>query len=279
MHIIFDGIAIVVAAGTVATIIALLVHGRIATTTVNDCRDHIVLVVGVAGTLFAIVIGMMAVQAWGALSTASGTAAAEASAVDNLAWFAHSMPQQDAGRMTALLGTYADQVIHDDWPAMISRHTLSPQTGTTLDAIGYTFSLYQPQNFGQLVRYQAAQTDLQAIYADRIQRQQESSSAVPPILWLGLFVTGIVVLSAPVLFGSLHKVAHALLSFVTAGVMAYALFMIAEVNHPFAGDISVTPKAFAATQQHIQELNALWTSAMDDQPSVATSTARPAHSG
>lgn len=277
MSIIMDGLVVVICAGVVATLLAMLVHGRLSEHVVNEFRHHSVLIVGVPGTLFAIVVGMLAVNVSSDISSAGDTAAAEASAIESLAWYAHSTPPDEDGRLTALLQSYTTQVIRDDWPLMASRQQLSQQTGDTLDAVQYALGSYQPANLGEMVRYQTAQDDLRDIYRDRLDRQQEAGSGVPGILWLALIVSGSVVLVTPILSGSHSRGAHALLSFSTAGVMAFVLFMIAMFNHPFSGTISISSREFGAARQYIQQIDAHWTAARAVQPRSGTGTVPRPH--
>ncbi len=261
MGLILTGIVVVLAAGLVAAGIAMAIHGRIRQDTLTDFRDHSGLVSGVAGTLFAITVGMLVVASWGAIGVAKDNAAAEARALDDLAWFAHTMRQPYENRLTALLQTYTTQVINDDWPLMAKSESVSPQAWATLDAIRYELSTYTPQSGAETSRYQQALDQLQTVYDDRLNRQDEARSTVPSILWLALVVSGSVVVIVPMVFGSTRRMVHGLLSFATAGVMAFVLFMIAEFTHPFSGAIKADSGAFVTTEEHIQQIDTLWASA------------------
>jgi hypothetical protein len=258
---VLTGVVVVLAAGLIATGIAMAIHGQIKHDTLTDFRDHSGLVSGVAGTLFAITVGMLVVASWGAIGTAKDNAAAEARSLDDLAWFAHTMRQPYENRLTALLQTYTSQVINDDWPLMAKTETVSPQAWNTLDAIRYEFNTYTPQTGAESTRYQQALGQLQTVYDDRLTRQDEARSTVPSILWLSLVVSGSVVVIVPMVFGSTRRMVHALLSFATAGVMAFVLFMIAEFTHPFSGAIKADSAAFVTTEEHIRQIDTLWANA------------------
>ena len=261
MGIILTGIVTVLGAGFVATALAMAIHGRIRKDTLTDFRDHSGLVSGVSGTLFAITVGMLVVASWGAIGTAKDNAAAEARSLDDLAWFAHTMPQPYENHVTALLQTYTQEVVKQDWPDMGPSETLSQPAWTTLDAIRYEFSVYTPKSQAEVSRYQGALSELQNVYDDRLTRQDEAKSSIPSILWLALVISGSIVVLVPVVFGSTRRLVHGMLSFLTAGVMAFVLFMIAEFTHPFSGAIRVEPEAFVTTEQHIQQIDTLWATA------------------
>jgi hypothetical protein len=259
--IILTGIVTVLGAGFVATALAMAIHGRIRKDTLTDFRDHSGLVSGVSGTLFAITVGMLVVASWGAIGTAKDNAAAEARSLDDLAWFAHTMPQPYENHVTALLQTYTQEVVKQDWPDMGQTETLSQPAWNTLDAIRYEFSVYTPKSQAEVSRYQGALSELQNVYDDRLTRQDEVKSSIPSILWLALVISGSIVVLVPVVFGSTRRLVHGMLSFLTAGVMAFVLFMIAEFTHPFSGAIRVDPEAFVTTEQHIQQIDTLWATA------------------
>jgi hypothetical protein len=263
--IILTGLVTVLGAGLVATALAMAIHGRIRQDTLTDFRDHSGLVSGVSGTLFAITVGMLVVASWGAIGTAKDNAAAEARSLDDLAWFAHTMPQPYENHVTALLQVYTQQVVNQDWPEMGKTETLSQPAWSTLNAIRYEFSVYTPKSQAEVSRYQGALDQLQNVYDDRLTRQDEVRTSVPSILWLALVVSGSIVVLVPVVFGSTRRVVHGMLSFLTAGVMAFVLFMIAEFTHPFSGAISVNSEAFVTTEEHIQQIDTLWATANLDQ--------------
>jgi hypothetical protein len=171
------------------------------------------------------------------------------------------MRQPYDNRLTALLQTYTSQVINDDWPLMAKTETVSPQAWNTLDAIRYEFNTYTPPSGAESTRYQQALGQLQTVYDDRLTRQDEARSTVPSILWLALVVSGSVVVIVPMVFGSTRRMVHALLSFATAGVMAFVLFMIAEFTHPFSGAIKADAAAFVTTEEHIRQIDTLWANA------------------
>lgn len=259
--IVLTGIVVVVGAGLIATAIAMAIHGHIRHDTLTDFRDHSSIVSGVAGTLFAITVGMLIVASWGTLGTARDNAAAEARSLDDLVWFAHTTRQPYDNRLTALLQTYTQQVVSDDWPAMSQHQALSQPAWTTLDAMRYEVSTYTPKSAAELTRYQQALQQLQSVYNDRLVRQDEAKSNIPSILWLALVVSGSVVVIVPVVFGSTMRLVHGLMSFAAAGIMAFVLFMIAEFTHPFTGAIRVDAAAFVTTSQNIQQIDTLWASA------------------
>jgi hypothetical protein len=258
---ILTGIIVVVGAGTAATVIAMTIHGHIKKETLTDFRDHSGLVSGVSGTLFAITVGMLVVASWGAIGTAKDNVAAEARSLEDLTWFAHTMRQPFQNRLTALLQTYTQQVITLDWPDMAADESLSQPAWNTLNAIRYEFSIYSPKSDAELTRYQQALGQLQGVYDDRLERQDEARSSVPTILWLALVISGSVVVLVPVVFGSTRRGVHGMLAFLTAGVMAFVLFMIAEFTHPFSGSIRVSSEAFESTEQSIQQIDTLWATA------------------
>jgi hypothetical protein len=259
--IILTGLVTVLGAGAIATVIAMAIHGRIRQDTLTDFRDHSGLVSGVSGTLFAITVGMLVVASWGAIGDAKDNAAAEARSLDDLVWFAHTMPQPYENHVTALLQTYTQQVIDQDWPDLGQTESLSQPAWNTLDAIRYEFSVYTPKSQAEVSRYQGALGELQNVYDDRLTRQDEAKQSIPSILWLALVISGSIVVLVPVVFGSTRRLVHGMLSFLTAGVMAFVLFMIAEFTHPFSGAIRVEPEAFLTTEQTIQQIDTLWATA------------------
>ena len=71
-----------------------------------------------------------------------------------------------------------------------------------------------------------------------------SESSIPTIMWILLVVGAFVTIGYLYLFAISNAVLHRLMIGSVTGLLAFILFLILALDHPFAGDVSVTPDAY-----------------------------------
>jgi hypothetical protein len=74
-------------------------------------------------------------------------------------------------------------------------------------------------------------------------RLLEAEQGLPTILWVRLIAGGIIVVGFTYLFGLDSIAVHLLMVASLALIIALVLFMVAALNFPFKGDITVGPEA------------------------------------
>ena len=67
---------------------------------------------------------------------------------------------------------------------------------------------------------------------------------MPVLMWVVLLATGIITIGFSFFFGTPNSSAQALMTAALSATIGFVLFLIWDLNHPFAGLVRVEPVAF-----------------------------------
>ena len=87
--------------------------------------------------------------------------------------------------------------------------------------------------------YDKAVSELNEVGRYRRQRILYSTAEVPKILWIFLIAGGLVTISFTFFIGTRHALLQALISALITALIAFSIFLVFNLQHPFAGDVSV----------------------------------------
>ena len=170
-----------------------------------------------------------------------------ASAVAEIAWLAHRLPEPEHHQLQEDARSYAQEVVEEEWPLMeqgIEGVQSFSEGWDLIDDIRATLQEVEPST--------AAEQDLYAKGLDQIERLNDArrmrfvaaTEGIPSVLWAVLVFGGVVTVGFTYLFGLANTWAHRLMVMSLTAVIALVLFTIVAVEHPFSGGARVEPGAF-----------------------------------
>jgi hypothetical protein len=164
---------------------------------------------------------------------------------------AFPQPQRDQAQQAVV--AYIESVIADEWPALGDRMD-SPKTSKALD---HLFNVYGPMEpDGRWSdQYSKSIDHLDTVGKLRFERIDQSRTAsLPTIYWFLLFAGGFIT----ILYLSLAKVEnkpmHALAVGLAATMIGLVIFLLIEMNHPFQGDVALSPENFRDALSYISQM-------------------------
>jgi hypothetical protein len=135
------------------------------------------------------------------------------------------------------LRAYTEIVLNDEWM------TMTPSSGSAGDqAILNLWTAY-----GKLRPpgdYSNAATLLSDLSTARTQRILSSQASLPAIFWVVLVGGALITLIFAFVLYMENAQVHALMVALLAGIIALCLWLILEVNHPFAGAVQIPKDSF-----------------------------------
>lgn len=217
----------------------------------------------VAGFIFAavaviygVLLAFLVLVVWQTFENAQRTVEHEANALVNLFRLGQEFPEPYGELVQTLAVEYAQNVIQAEWPAMENSRD-SAEVEATIEKLWEIHRALDAENKQSLVspvREPLFFQNLDALGNDRSLRLLESRSEIPPLLW-GLLICGAVVtIGFTLFFRAPNFKAHLLMAGLFAGLVAFILLLIVELDNPFAGDIKALPTAFQQALQLFQEL-------------------------
>lgn len=242
---------LLVVGSAVLLVVALAVVTRFVPAALREPHNDVVgFVYAVVGVIYAVILAMVVIGVWESLEKARSNTYAEANALVQVDWYAHSLPEPVHGQMQALTKEYAEAVIHDEWP-LLSHQQASPKAAAAVTELRALIVAQQPSALADAVRYQQALTAATELSTARGERVNQAGEGIPRLLWSALLVGGLVTVGFAFTFGMSSLRAHAAIVFSLTLLIGYILLVVYELNYPFAGLAKVEPRAFELALQRM----------------------------
>ena len=214
----------------------------------NDVAGFIYAALGV---IYAVLIALVVIAVWEEYDAASVTVEQEANAVAEIFWLAHRLPEPEGSHIQELAQSYAEEVIHKEWPLMEQGQTPlmvqeegTPAGWTLIDDIRANLQAFQPHTPADEQLYAEGLDQVQGLADARRMRLVAAEEGVPGVHWSVLIFGGIAAVGFTYLFGLENTWAHRLMVLTLAAVIGLVLFTIGAMEHPFSGGARIGTGAF-----------------------------------
>ena len=212
--------------------------------------------ISVLGTTYAVIIGFMLFAVWSQFQAAEQNAESEASCLINLYWAAEGLPQEQRLEVRRLVGSYADEMITGEWPAMV-QGTLAHKGTLIIQQLWETAAQAQALSPYQQVSLEQTMAEIGSITEHRRIRQLQSESRLPVVLWTVLIVGAVITIMSSCLFGSEYPALHMLQVVTLALMLSMSLAAVADINSPFRGTVRVLPTGFENAKRMFVKISEL----------------------
>jgi Protein of unknown function (DUF4239) len=193
-----------------------------------------------AGVSYAILLAFVAVAVWTDFSDAGKLSQEEVTRLGNLMRDSQPFPEPTRGEMHQTILAYVHSVVNREWRTMADGN-LDPLTQERYEAIWDRWYKYTPRGATESPFYAESLTRLNDVAVNRRQRLNAASASVPAALWLLLIIGFVVTIAFTYQFKMERLSMHVLSVAATALLTGFVLFLIFSLQHPFAGDVSISP--------------------------------------
>ncbi len=243
MSVFVAGLAWVVGAVLVAAAVAWFAHHRFG---VEDSDNPAVsAVLTLVGGLQAVLMAFVLIALFDADADARGGARREADGLVSVAWSANALPAAGRAEIHALARDYARTVAESEWPRMRSGEGVGDAGWAELTALRQAIDRVPTTSAWQEDRRVAAADAAWDVYEARQARLAAAEGGLNPVLWLALLIGGLVTVVLTYLFDGLPRRGYLVATGVVAGTVTLVLFVIFQLQNPFAGT-GLAPDAFRA---------------------------------
>lgn len=197
--------------------------------------------------LYGLLLGLLAVAAYQNYATVSDIVDKEASSIAALDRDFAGYPQPTRNDLLASLREYTRYIIEEGWP--LQRKGVVPKGGTErVTSIARLLYSFEPSKKGEEIIHTEALRQFNHMVETSRARLSSVNTGLPPVLWWVLA------------FGSLLSIAliwlldmeihvHLILGAILAGFLGIVIFLIAELDNPFRGEVSIGPDSIALVYQ------------------------------
>jgi hypothetical protein len=205
-------------------------------------NDLVGYALGAFGVFYGLLLGLLAVATYQNAANVDDNVAREAASLGALYRDVSSYPQPIRADLQKRLQDYTRFVIDKAWPAQ--RRGEVPQGSVQMmDEFQQVLTQFEPATKGQEIVHAETLRQFNDMILLRRLRINAIHAGIPGVMWyvvaVGAVINTLLILSFRMRF-DIHLVIGGMLSFFVGVV----IFMIAAMDNPFRGEVSVGPDAF-----------------------------------
>lgn len=229
-----EGLAAVVISTVLAVGVTLFVRKRVSPAVLRSSHDVAAAILGVVGTVYAVLLAFTVIIVWEHYSDASSAVEKESNDLADLARLAAMFDNSDRDAVDRALFTYARSAINEEWPAMARGHS-DPRTWRAVDRVWATYRGVAPRNGPQQIALGESIRRLDEMSDSRRVRLHALDSDVPPLMWMLLILGAVVVIAFCLLFAPESRKVHATMVGLLTALIAANLYLAYDLDNPFDG--------------------------------------------
>ena len=248
---IVNGVLTVGAVCLIALVGFELVHRLVPAVSRQRSNDVAGFIYAALGVIYAVLLALVVIAVWEEYQSASETVEQEANATAEIFWLGNRLPEPDGAHVQELARSYAEEVVHKEWPLMESgdQPPLDQEAGTPsgwnlIDDIRASLQNFEPRSGAEDQLYAKGLDQVEELADARRMRLVAAEEGVPGILWSVLIFGGIAAVGFTYHFGLESTWAHRLMVLTLAAVIGLVLFTVGALGHPFEGGARIGTGAF-----------------------------------
>jgi hypothetical protein len=191
---------------------------------------------------YGLLIGLIAVAAYQNLTVVQDVVTREASSLSAMYNDLYGYPQPTRGILQGDLRQYTRYEIERGWPAQ-RNGIVSPEGGHRLSQFADDLLTFQPRQKSEEIVQAETFRELNGYIDERSARIANVTTGIPGVLWWVVGI-GAAIFIALVAMLDMEIHVHLILASLLAVFLGLVIFLIAEMDMPFRGEISVSPGAF-----------------------------------
>jgi hypothetical protein len=221
----------------------LLVRRSVTLSTLESHNQVAGFIYSVVGVVYAVLLAFIAIVVWQQHTEVQSQVEQEANQLGDLYRNAQVFPEEFRARLQNQIRLYSRIVVEKEWPAMAKGET-SPDAWAAYNQLWRAYQQVEARNDHEKLWYAKSLDQLDQLGDYRRLRLLSNRAAVPALMWVVLLATGIITIGFSFFFGTQSSPAQALMTAALSATIGFVLFLIWDLNDPFAGLVRVEPDAF-----------------------------------
>lgn len=233
-----------------AVIGQVFTHKVVTTDKLELSQGMIEAMLGVVGTLFSLLLGLLVANAIETYHEINIQVSAEANSLANIYRLAEGLAPSDRLKIRTLCADYNHCVINDEWPLMgqmeMHQHCWDVYGNVWSACVGIKPETEQENNL------QAAMLDSAKILGEtRRARSVICKSEISPILWTAIFFGSLITIVFTYFFTSKMGRWHTLLTALIAISLGLNIWLLAAYSLPFSSELKIKPVIFQVLEDQV----------------------------
>lgn len=237
------GLLIALAVACLSVLGMLLVRKRVNIQTLTSNHEVAGYLLSVVGTLYAVLLGFVVVDAMQHMQDLRGLVSMEASGLANIFLCSEGLPAEKRRVIRSLCHQYADEVINDEWKSL-QEGKYSQKAFATVFKLWKEITTNQPSTQSAQQINQQLITEICSMTQNHRTRVVNSTRTVAPIMWLVLLVGGIFTLIFTYFFAVESMKMQAIMTFLVAMTLSLNVYLVFVFGNPMSTDLGIKPGPF-----------------------------------
>lgn len=197
----------------------------------------------IVGTLYAVLLGLIVVDAMAHFERAMDTVQLESNCLADIYLLAERLPEPQRSRVQGLCREYADRVVTLEWPSM---ERARMNVDARRSALGLVRSLqdFEPRTEAEKTVYPIILEEMRELWDKRRDRAVMAEYGIPVVEWASLILGGVVTIFFAGLFSVGNTRLQTVITSLAALVIGLNLYLVCLFGYPFTGELSVSKRPF-----------------------------------
>lgn len=239
----WNGIGIVGGGMILAIVLVHFVRKLFPQAVLRASHDATGNLLAIVGTLYAVLLGLIVVDAMTRFERAIDCVQGEANCLADIFLLAGRLPDPQRTRIHDQCRNYAEQVVDVEWPLMATGR-MSAETRATALHLAHAIDDFEPVTEAQKAVFPLLLEQFRALWDQRRERAGTTQFGIPAVEWTALVIGGLVTVLFAGLFCVENNRLHRLLTALSALVICLNLYLVSLFGYPFAGELSVSSRPF-----------------------------------
>jgi hypothetical protein len=237
-----------VSASSLVSVIGLLVVRRVLHSK-NLISSHDVggYLLSVVGTVYAVILGLIVVDAMGKFQEARQTTEGESNALADVVLLSNQLPAKQRARVHELAQVYIHRLLEDEWPILDDGRFAPSARRAAIDLIDAVTS-FEPQTYKEQEIYGTELDALCEFWNCRRTRINTAAHGVPALEWVILIIGAVITVAFTYFFKLEHLRIQMVMTAMVAMIIALCLFLVLMFGYPYSGELKVDSSCFKVTQ-------------------------------
>jgi Protein of unknown function (DUF4239) len=192
--------------------------------------------------LYGLLLGLLAVAAYTGYSATGDQVTKEAASLATLYRDLSGLPEPARTQLQDTLRRYTRDVIDVSWPAQ-QKGVVPTTASAIMTEFNITLNAFKPADLGEAALHGEAITQANDLVELRSQRLANVNAGIPDILWW-VVLLGALINTLLLWMVDTDAHVHILLTALLSGFTGLVIFLVAAMDFPFRGEVSIGPEPF-----------------------------------
>ncbi len=234
---------------------------------IRQCHEVGGYLLSVVGTMYAVLLGLVVVDAMTKFQTARNVFESEANSLADVFILSESLPHDKCQRIRQHCTNYAKEVVEVEWNSQ-KNGVIDMKARREVIALMKEISNYEPVTENQKAVYPKILDESCQLWDNRRSRTNIAQYGVPNIEWIVLIIGGIATVVFTYFFGVESVLAQSVMTAVVSLLISLNLYLVLLFGAPFSGDLHIGSDAMKVDQAIFEGQFGMRGDVLKDEPST-----------